>query len=509
MSTRYSNEAFKWNIVKYASGRAANAILSIAIFLWIARVMPGGQYAMYIAACSVLELMLVVSGLGMEWVTGCLVPIARIKASGRALHILVYRCTAIQVAGLAAGAVLFWAVSARLSAALDIGDATAALQVYAIVMLVEGVNRLIRDQLLSALLLQGPAQVSQLCRNLAIAGLAAFAFRSPELRSAEVLGMLECLASGASLAVGALFLLRDLKQCRAKAQPTPWESPGWAALLKTGRDAWIGNLANLTWGPQVVILLVARSAGAEATALLGFARNLSEYVRRYMPMEFLAGVFRAFVVVRYAADKSGVRMAAMLGLAYKINLLFLLPFLAVAIVDGDDLFAAIGHPDYRGARWLVVGWLLITVAWAHRRISDLLAHTLGMSFVPRSAGLRLAGTPVLIYLCSLFFGLYSFFLVLFLAEAAYCAFVVKSVNRLLPTYRFDWPGIRKFGVALAAAIGALQITHFGSSALYLACNWLLAASVGYGVIFLLHAWTDDEAALVGRARARRPGKVLV
>jgi hypothetical protein len=359
------------------------------------------------------------------------------------------------------------------------------------------------------LLLQGAAQASQLCRNLAIAGLATIVFQHSELRTSQALGLIECIASGASLMVGASFLLRDLYRNSAKAQTEPWDSPAWSALLRVGRNAWVSNLASLTWGPQVVILLAARSAGAEATALLGFARNLSDYVRRYMPMEFLATVFRAFVVVHYATHKSERNIAVMLGLAYKINLLFLLPFLAVAIVKGDELFAAIGHGDFQGARWLLVGWLLINVAWAHRRISDLLAYTLDMSFVPRSVSLHLIGTPVLIYLCSMLFGLYSFFPILFLAEATYCATVIRSVNRIQPTYHFDWPSLAKFALAFAVASAALQVMPFGSSAMSLACSWLLAASVGYGAVFLLHAWTDDEADLIIRARGRRPRKVMV
>jgi len=168
LTKQYSGEAFKRSIIRYAFGRIFNALLGFAVFVWIAKELPAAEYAIYVAAFALLEVGLVVAGLGMEWVTGVFVSQVRLNASGRQLREFIWECAAIQAATLLLVAGVQYLLAPLLSEWFRLSGADGAIRMYALVMFVEGVSRVFRDQLLSCLLLQGAAQLSQLARNITL-----------------------------------------------------------------------------------------------------------------------------------------------------------------------------------------------------------------------------------------------------------------------------------------------------------------------------------------------------
>lgn len=497
MPDNYSGRAFRKSIVWYTGGRLLNALAGFLILVWIARTLPAVQYANYIAAYAMLEMGLVLSSFGLEWVTGVVLPQVRQKSSGRALNRFVLQCAALQATILLAGAGVLYLLAPALTAWLRLQDARWVVELYALVMFAEGVSRMVRDQLLSCLLLQGAAQAAQLMRNASMLVVVLVLLDQERWRNAQALAMGEIGASLSSLLLAGALLWRHLRAGRAAPAAEPaWARPRWPAMLRIGRNAWLSNIANLAWGPQAVVLLATRLIGVEATAPLGFARNLADQVRKYMPMEFLFGIARTLLVVRFASEQSVERLGDRIGMMYKANLLFLLPLLALVLAHGRELCLLLSAGRYGEAHWLLAGWLAVLTVAAHRRLSDLLAHILGRSIVTARASLGLLVVPLGLYAVlrgqqwTLLFGLLA------VAELAYSGFVVAQAGRAGWHYRPDWVGIAKFAVACALAALCVHALGLGAGPAAAVGAALGAALVFLAALMLMRPWTENELELM-------------
>lgn len=504
MTTRYSGEAFKRSVIHYACGRIFNAVAAFLIFVWVARQLPQGEYANYVAAFALLEIGLVLSSIGMEWVTAVYVPQFRLNASGRALRRFVGECAVIQAAALMLGAGVLFVSAPWLSNWFGLIGAEGGFRIYAVVMFIEGMSRVFRDQLLACLLLQGPAQISQFARNLTLLVAVIWIFADERARNVEGLAMAEVAASTVSLVLACGLLCRYLtKVNNDPAVKSGWAMPRWPAMFKVARNAWVSNLANLTWCWSAVVLLVARTMGVETTSALGFARNLAEQIRRYMPTEFLFGIVRTLLIGRFSQDGDARSLGVRIGLMYKANLLFLVPLLIATITHGDEICALLSGGRYSSsAHWFLVGWLCVLVALAHRRLTDLLAHALGRSALTARASLLLTGTPVAILASAQLANWALLFFVLLSAEIIYSTIVILRLRLPSWSYAPDWIGLGKIALAAALAAWALYWVPAGVS------HWpaIVAVGLAYGVIWatvwLLRVWTRQETMILS-TRLRR------
>ncbi len=497
----YSRRAFGRSALHYILGRISNALLAFLVFALVARHLPASQYALYVAAFACLELGLVIFGFGMEWVTAVYIPQMKLKGGGRALSRFIWQCAALQGGMLAGGALLMGSTASYLAGLLELQDAAAVLRLYALVMLVEGVSRVFRDQLLSCLLQQGAAQISQLARNLVMLGFALQLSQQPGWANAQTLAWAELGAASLSLFCSLLALGYPLYLNRVEPAADPgWQRPAWSRMLAAGRNAWLSNLANLSWGGQVVILLASRWMGPETTAALGFARNLSEQVRRYMPMEFLFGVIRPMLIARYTQDGDAHRLALRGGLMYRANLLFLLPLLALVLARGGEVCAFLSNGRYEDAQGLLLGWLLVLVFWAHHRVSDLLAHALGRSGITSRVSAFLLLTPLLLATAAWQQSYLGMFAVLAAAELAYSLLVLRQLG----IYRLNWKAMAMQFALLLPGVMVASLPWGGAGILW---ELLLSGMLVFGVIlggtWLLRAWSREEAAVLPLERLFR------
>ncbi|MBV6319951.1 lipopolysaccharide biosynthesis protein [Duganella violaceipulchra] len=497
MSKNYSGKVFRLSIIYYTGGRLLNALAGFSILIWISRRLSAAEYSNYIAAYAMLEIGMLVSGFGLEWVTVIFLPQMQQKASGRAIQVFVMQCVAAQALLLFLGGAVLFALAPMLAGWLGLGGAVAVVRAYAVVMCIEGISRVFRDQLLACLMMQSAAQTSQLARNVCMLGFVFFALEHEAWRTAEALAVGELFSSTFSLLMAAWYLFRKLAPTRHDPASEPgWTHPGWRKMLQTGRNAWIANFANLTWGPQAVILLATRIFGTDATAPLGFARNLAEQVRKYMPMEFLFSIVRTLLVVRYAAEGSVARLGARISMMYKGNLLFLLPLMVVAIVRGDQVCDLLSAGRYGSAHWLLVGWLSVFVMLAHRRLTDLLAHALGRSIVTTRVSLVLLLTPVCVWLALQTRQWPLLFLILFGVEFCYTSLVIGRMKTEAWRYAPYWPGLLKCAIATLAATLALWVLPLGNGAWALLLCSAVSCAVLWGLLYVLGIWSREELELV-------------
>lgn len=467
--------------------------MGFLIFLWIATKLPEREYAIYIAVFAVIELGLALATLGMDWVGAVNIPQARLKGSGKVLEKLVWWCVFVQAGSLTLCACALFLFASKFAIWLDMHEARNAFQIYAIVLLVEGLSRVLRDQILSCLLLQGAAQISQLIRNATLFIFLLFLFKEHSGRTAEDLAIAEFFASAGSLLLALIFLRRHLPNYRSDASTDyGWIPPKRADMLRAGIYAWLSNLANLTWSGQIVILLVTRLIGTEATAPLGFARNVSEQVRKYMPMELLLSIIRTFLITRYAIEKDLQKLSARVSLLYKVNLFFLLPILSVVIARGEEICGLLSSGRYKESHWLLVGWLSVLVIAAHHRLTDIVAHALARPILTSQASMFLVVTPVFLAGIAQMQKWPPLFLVLLLAEISYSFFVLFRLKTSQWAYHPNFLSLVKFFIACAIASFIVAYLPVQITLENLIAFIVVAYLIVWILIMLLKPWTENE-----------------
>lgn len=376
MSTQhYSGGRFLAALLHYVLGRGLNALLSIGLFVALARALPVAGYATYVALWALTELLLAVGNLGTEWVTAAEVPRLRQSLRGRALRRLVAAVFGVQLCSFGLLALLWYACDRLLAGALGLAlDPAVAL--FAATLFIEGISRSVRDQMLSSLLLQWVAQAGQAVRNGVVLAFVYLATRDGGAVALVDVVWCEVLAALAALLLSGVYLIWVLGRVpgEVEAEPLPWSALARRALL-----AWLGGLGALLLSAQTALILIGRAAGPEVGAAAGFARNLAEQVRRFMPIEFGFAIFRTFLMSRFATDQSAHKLWQRMQLAWRANAVLLVGAVVLSIGFGDEIGALVSGGRYESAGTALAFWMLWVLAWSRHRMVDTLAHTLGKS----------------------------------------------------------------------------------------------------------------------------------
>lgn len=479
---RFADRRFLVAAAQYTLGRGANALLSITLFVLIARQLGAAAYGPYVALMALVELLLVAGNLGTEWVTAVEVPRLSQAGAGATLRRLVAACLGVQALAFAILAATMLLATGPLAAWFELGQVDSAMLCYALLLLVEGLGRSVRDQLLSSLLLQWMAQLAQLLRNLLVlVGLLWLAQPDGSLRLSQ-LAQIELVAStiGLFLSAGYLTLyLRRVPDGTSHALDLP-------SLRRRALHAWMATLSHQVWSGHAVVLLVTRSMGSELGGVVGFARNLAEQVRRFMPIEFGFTLIRTYLVTRLGSEGRQALLERV-ALLWKLNALLLLPLPGIALAFGPDLTAWLSAGQLLVSGSLLGWWLLWVLVWSHHRLSDTLAYLFDASASMGRYSLALVPALALFVAALQWLGLQAAFALLVVVELAYCLLVARAASRTAglryPVARLRLP--RLLLAALAAVLlGCLP------GALGLSPDWrlgLLLVLVGYGVCAALLA----------------------
>lgn len=371
----YSGSRFRAALLHYVLGRGLNALLSIGLFVALARALPVASYASYVSLWALTELLLAVGNLGTEWVTAAEVPRLRQAAQGRALRQLVAAVFAVQTCSFGLLALLWVVLDRPLAAALGL-PLDPAVALFAGTLFIEGISRSVRDQMLNSLLLQWVSQSAQLLRNGAV--LAFLFFSAATGRTVALVDVVWCEVVAALVAVvcSAAYLRWVLHRLPMEAAPErlPWRAYAHRALL-----AWLGGFGALLLSAQTALILIGRAAGPEVGAAAGFARNMAEQVRRFMPIEFGFAIFRTFLLSRFAVEQSGQKLWQRMRLAWRVNAILIVAGIVMAVGFGDEIGALVSGGRYVSSGNALVYWMVWVLAWSRHRLVDTLAHTLGTS----------------------------------------------------------------------------------------------------------------------------------
>lgn len=484
-SPSYANRRFVAAALQYALGRGANAVISITLFVQIARALGAQNYGAYVALIALIELLLVVGNLGSEWVTAVEVPRLSNAGAGRAVRRLIGVCLGVQALSFAGLALLVAASSPWLAAWLKLDGVSDAFLLYAAVLFIEGLGRSIRDQLLSSLLLQWVAQLAQLLRNLVVMlGLYILSRQSEGTVSLQHMAGLELGASALGLLIGGAYLAWVLHRMSGEGAPNDYRR-----LSRLAFNSWLSTICHQVWSGHAVVLLVTRSLGPEIGGLVGFARNMAEQVRRFMPIEFGFLLVRTFLVTRFASNGGGRDLMQRISILWRINAAVLVPVVVVMALHADEIVSLIATPAYVDSAKYLWLWLIWVVVWSHHRLSDTAAYLAGASASVGKYSVALIPSLALFVYVLESFGIGGAFFVLIFIEFMYCFLViVAAARRVKCDYSILKLKILQIGSVVAVAIAV----NYVAMNYWLDAKWpalsllnLLCVAVGFALFGLV------------------------
>jgi len=290
------------------------------------------------------------------------------------------------------------------------------------------------------LLLQAQSQFSLLVRNAVFAGSLALADGAVDLGR---VAHFDFLASIAGLLIALTLLAVHLRSLGTRRGARVGGAlPTGAQMRHMALHNYASLVLNQPYSPQALLLVAGLFLPASTTAMLGFARNLAELIRRYQPVEMLLGLLRPMMISVYAQGHDFARLERLSSLIYKLSLISLCPILVVFAAYGDVLIGLVSTGKYPDAYWLVVGLACTLVLRSHRLLIGTIANILDQ---PQLLTRTALASLVILPLCVAGFSL---------GQGALTLVGAACVEEILGTW-IVMRGVRALGLAYAAPWSAM------------------------------------------------------
>jgi len=462
MTDHYSHARLRRGVAHFLWGKASSALLNFCGFLLVARLLEPLDYGRYVALISLVELCLNLSSFGLDWVSTRYIPEFRVQGSGAQLVRFVVRLTVLQACLLAATASALAFCAVPLAELLGLSSSVNAMRLYALYLLLEGLSRVLRDQMLSQLLLQGRAQLALVLRHLLWVSLCGAIWISRGRADIQTVACLEIAATALGLAIAVYGLGRAL---RAASQEVPAPQVGWCPpqireVRSLAFNSYLGFLLNIPARPQMITLLIARVAGVEVAGIYGFARNLTDQVLRFLPAELLLGFIRPVLIAKYVASRDFGSLNKQTNALLTISLLVLMPLVALAVGQGQLVVQVLGAGRFPGGGVLLAVMLLSLVVFSHRRILEFISNVVSMPEIVSGASVVL---PLVFLLVGLVLALklpiWCVPMVSLMAEVVFGLLVVHFLRKQGFNYILPLSSAAKL---LLATIAGVIASHFSA-----------------------------------------------
>lgn len=496
----YSGPAVRRAAWQFLSGKAASALLTFIILLWLVRLLPVKEYGAYVVFIAGTELGIAVAGMGLHWLAARHVPDFRLHASGPELNRLCLRLALWQATALVV-------VAAAIATMIDFYLHWANLSGYSAVawlalalLITEGMGRFLSEGLMAPLMLQRQARICLILRQALLLGAIAGLTFSRQAGLIMVLAA-EVMASTLAWSVAGIALARHLRGLRTKASEPGWQATGVVEQWRIALRMHAARLITLAYSPQVFLNLVQRALGAEAAALFGFLRTLYEQAGRYLPATLLFSVLRPKLIVSHLHGGMA-DLARHANLAGKLSLFALLPIIAVVALAGDALVTLLSGNKFAAGGAILFGLLLALVPISQQQIIETVAVATGRpGLCTLGAALGLLSLPLMLILLDMGIGLWAPVLAIISAEIVFNATVLAGLATA--GFRPDWAGASKLlASAVLAWLGAYGVMLIGHGATVLVLAILVAALLFIALAWIFEAFTAEERksldAMLGR-----------
>ncbi|MDP2225047.1 hypothetical protein [Nitrosomonas sp.] len=362
----YSIVALKRSAVYFLTGKAISALLTLIIILWLVRLLALEEYGVYVVLLSGMELVLAITSFGLPWVAARYLPEFRLHANGKMLTHFVWGILAWGCLFLLVG-VLVLLFSLPVLLPMEFLQYNDVVRFYLLVLLVEGLGRYVRENLLGPLLLQEQAQISLVMRNLALLLLLAI-LATQDIVHLHQLVLIELLASILGFIVAMRGLIRYLQVHYDLPGRVEWQPPNRLEMKKIAYHTYFSHLVALTYSPQAFVFLVQHHLGFEAVALFGFLRNLYEQIARILPAKLLFSLIQPKLVASFVGSGGMVELTRNANLIGKMGLFVLMPVLVFTWTVGDEFLNLFSGGKFNQTGYYLAGFFLALIPLSQRQI---------------------------------------------------------------------------------------------------------------------------------------------
>jgi len=464
MKDYYSGQRVKRSLLAFLFGKLGSGILGFLAFALVARLLEREEFGALVASMAFVEILIGLSTFGMDWVAAIWLPSYRIHAPQNVFWRFVGRMVALRAVCLVLASLLALVFAEWIARFVGLGDWLWVFRFYLLVACLDGMLRYLKDTVMDSLLMQGANQLSILLKNLCTVvflslGAAGY-YHVDLLLVVRVEVATFCLA----LAVVTIALLFARARDR-RAVPTAsgdWREPTAAQLFAVARHNYATSLAQIVSAPNIFILGIERFLGLGATAAFGFARMLSDQVRKYLPSELFFGMIRTMIIATYARTGDMRELALHHSVLLKLGLFPVALLTGVLIAYGGPMVRWVGGDKYAGVEWLVLGFVgLLCLVVLKRNLELFLNASRHTGLMLRSSLAALAGIPIGFGALAAGGNLYHVVAALGIGEALVIWCALLGLWRRGIHYRISFGGIAKLFVpAILAGLAA----HFLSSA---------------------------------------------
>lgn len=442
----YSGTALKRSAWHFLSGRAASAVLTFIILLWVVRLLPVAEYGAYVTLVAALELAIAISTMGLPWMASRYLPEYRLHASGAILIRYVRQLMTLLGSVMVLTALLLLVNLKWLLTTVDMSPYEDAARLYLLMLIAEGFGRHLRESALGPLLKQGIAQVSLVMRNLVLLLMLGLMSVAHPVHLRDVV-MAELMAATIAAAIALVGLTHYLRQHHDLKGESGWTEPAWPDMWHTARHMYFSQMITLAYSTQVFLILIRRYLGVEATAAFGFLRSLYEQVSRYLPATLLFSLIRPKLVASYVGQGGIEGLSRNANLAGKLSLFVLMPLVVFVGLGGQELIKLLAGGKFPHTEGYLFGLMLALIPFSQRQIVETVAVTSGLSqLCTVAATLGVLMLPLTYVLLEAGLGLWAPIIGMGAGNLLFNVVILIGIGRLMP-YRPDMIGFTKLMLA--------------------------------------------------------------
>lgn len=452
----YTATELRYSALHFLTGKAVSALLTLIILLLLVRILSTEAYGMYVLLVAGMELALAMLSFGLPWMAARYLPEFRLHG-GSLVAQFVWKIIALLACALTVGVcALFFIVQWLLPA--ELMQYANMAELFLLVLLLEGLSRRIRENILGPLMQQKLAQVTLVARNFTFLLLIGIFCLSAEIGLHHVV-FAEIFASVLGLVLLFNGLIRHLNTYRNMAANANWVQLDWSRMWRVARDMYFNNLIILLYSPQMLIFLTQRYLGIEATALFGFLCKLYMQIVNYLPATLLFSLIQPKLVASYIHTGNMRDLARNANLAGKLSLFVLMPLAAYVWLVGDELLYLLSDGKFLLSGDYMTGLMFAMIPLSQRRILETVAVTIDKNhIVLLSSVLGILSLPIGYGLLVTGYGLWGSIAAMITSQILINATILFFLI-LYTNYRPDTTGFIKI---VAAAMSALILTQLSN-----------------------------------------------
>lgn len=502
--TPYSGSNTRKNILAFLIGKVPTAILTAAILGLSVRLLPVAEFGRYVVLMAMLEITLGLSTLGLDWVILRYLPAYRMNQcrSGAVRMILMVVLSRFCVLAIIASVIFL--LRDTFFSLIGSDFPFDLLPLFAVLLVVEGVMRILRDNTLEALAMQRWLQVIiSIKGGLIVAAL--FCLKQHQMATAQDLLLVEIMAALVSLLLATVIvsgLLRQIGETQSE-----WSQPSWRQIRKVALNNYGSGIVEYLYSPSFLLVVLSRVQTAEALAGLGFVLRLTDIIRNYLPGMMLFGVVRSRMIGAYASNQNYGELGGWAGFVFKISVLTLVPIFGIIFVYGSEVLVFAGGKQY--AEFNMVFSALC--CWLAFRLHRMILGTVCNAIELTQVWVRASLASVLVLPLMYFFlyeqlGVWFVVIALFANELIVNVLVVAGMRRRGYVWDIGWGWMAKVVVILMLACLPAYLVK-GEGALLLMAGIVLLNLLLLAGLFAFQVFDKNDRTFVNRGLGRNVFKV--